>query len=340
MILKSIFNLTGAVALAAAAGAAAAPRAPLAARREYLMGTIAEVRVYETAGDAAAAVEAALGELHELDRLLAVQRPDSELGRLNRAAAAGPVVVDRRLLDVLLAGEAASRATDGAFDVTVLPAVRAWGFTEGRPAPPADGRPRPAAGFRTVVVDAAAGTVRFTDPETQVDLGGIGKGFALDRARDVLRARGVGSAWLDLGGNVATVGTPPGEPWWRVGIRHPRRAGALLGVVEIGEAAVSTSGDAEQFVEAGGRRYGHIFDPRTGRPAEGIVSATVVTASATRADALSTAAVVLGVERAERVLRDAGVEAVLATLGADGQLTLHATPGARFRADDRGHPGS
>jgi thiamine biosynthesis lipoprotein ApbE len=340
VILKSIFNCVAvAVALTACGAHANPPAAPLAAAREYLMGTIAEVRVHAAPDDVApAALEAALAELRALDRLLAVQRADSQLSRLNREAARGAVDVDARLIEVLVASGAVSRATGGAFDVTVLPAVRAWGFTDGRPHRPADARPVPAAGFPTVVVDAAARTVRFTNARTQVDLGGIGKGYALDRARAVLRAHGVRSAYLDLGGNVATVGTPPGEERWRIGIRHPRRPDVLLGVVEIGEASVSTSGDAEQFVVVDGKRSGHVFDPRTGRPADALISATVVSPSATQADALSTAAVVLGADRAGEVLARLGADGVFARLDAAARIALTVTAGARFRPDDGSHP--
>jgi thiamine biosynthesis lipoprotein len=294
------------------------------------MGTIAEVRIYDRRDPAGlrAALDASRAELHAIDRLMAVQRPDSDVSRLNASGSGKPVRVDARVLEALEAARAVSELTDGAFDVTILPAAQAWGFTTGTPRVP-DVTPV-IAGFSRVVVDAAAGTVTRTDPRARVDLGGIGKGYALDRIRGILRAHGVRSAYLDLGGEVATIGQPPDAPYWRIGIRHPREPGAVVGAVEVGEGAVSTSGDGEQYVIANGARFGHIFDPRTGMPARGLVSATVVAPSATLADALSTAVVVLGPIASGAALRPVGAEAVFVDIGNDGQLAVDATAGARF----------
>jgi thiamine biosynthesis lipoprotein ApbE len=180
------------------------------------------------------------------------------------------------------------------------------------------------------VIDAAAGTVALADPAAKIDLGGIAKGYALDRARTLLRAAGVEAAYLDLGGNVATLGRPPDGPRWRVGIAHPRRRDGLIGVVEIGEASVSTSGDAEQWVDDRGTRMGHIVDPRSGRPVPGVLAVTVIAPSATLADALSTAAVVRGGQDMEPALRAAEAEAVVARVHAGGRIGVTATPGARL----------
>jgi thiamine biosynthesis lipoprotein len=328
----------------ACAPPAAAVGSPLAEAREYVMGTIVELRVYaaSTPEAARAALETALAEIRTVDRLMAVQRPDSDLSRLNREGARGPVGVDRRVVTVIAASLDASRLSDGAFDVTVLPVVRAWGFTDGHPHRPDDPAsvPRPA-GYRTIVVDAGASTVAFTDPATQVDLGGIAKGFALDQARDLMRRAGVRSAWLDLGGQIATVGMPPDGGHWRIALEHPRRDDEPLGVIEVDEASVSTSADREQFVEAGGRRSSHVIDPRTGAPAEGLVSATVVHGSAMQADALSTAAAVGDLRTATALLARAGVGGVLVARRSDGTLDVHVTPGVRYapaRNDKRKYP--
>jgi thiamine biosynthesis lipoprotein ApbE len=329
MILKSIFNL------AALLLAAVDARAALESSREYVMGTLAEIRIHDASGGVAgarAALDAAFAEIRALDRLMAVQRPESDVSRLNREAATHAVHVDRRVIEVLEASLAASRLTGGAFDVTVLPVVRAWGFIDGRPAPPLAGTPAPIAGWRSLAVDASRGTVTYRSRDTAVDLGGIGKGYALDRARDRLRASGVRSAWLDLGGQIATIGRPPGATRWRIGIRHPRRSGALLGVIEMDEASVSTSGDEIQFTVEEGRRRSHVIDPRTRTPVTDMASATVVGASATMVDALSTAALALGPTRAARVLADARLEGVFARVDDGGTLVVTTTPGAPFEA--------
>jgi thiamine biosynthesis lipoprotein len=324
-LLVSLACLVGLVRPVGAAGA------PQAAVREWMMGTIADVRIYSAPDPAVAreALEEALAELRTIDRLMAVQRPDSDVSRVNREGAARGVVVDRRVIEVVRASLEVSRLTDGAFDVTVLPAVLAWGFTGPNPHRPTGAIPRPS-GYGALIIDEAAATIRFTAPNAGVDLGGIAKGYALDRARDILRARGVRSAWMDLGGNVVTLGTPPEGGRWRLGIRHPRRADAVLGVIEVGEAGVSTSGDAERYVEDDQGRAGHIFDPRTGRPADRLVTATVIAPSAALADALSTAAVVMGAEEFAALAARTGVEAVLGVLDSPNHIRLTMTPSLVF----------
>jgi thiamine biosynthesis lipoprotein len=343
MIMKTIIIWAAAAVSGLAASPAPAVAPPLATAREYVMGTIAEVRVYaaSTPEAARAALEVALAEIRTVDRLMAVQRPDSDLSRLNREGARGPVAVDPRVVAVITASLEMSRLSDGAFDVTVLPVVRAWGFIDKRPHQPEPGSvPRPA-GYRTVVVDAGANTVAFTDPATQVDLGGIAKGYALDQARDVMRQRGVRSAWVDLGGEIATLGLPPEGGRWRIALRHPRRDDVPLGVVEVGEAAVSTSGDREQFVESRGRRLGHIIDPRTAAPAQGLVSATVVDDSGMWADAVSTAAAVADMATAKALLARSKVAGVLVALEQGGRLDVHVTPGLTYHpAGEAGAPES
>jgi FAD:protein FMN transferase len=336
-----MFNFIALLLTAALSGAATAsaaptrPAIPLVVVQEYVMGTVGEVRVYRSTEPAKArpAAAAAMAEIRALDHLMAVQRPASDVSRVNRDGHAGPVVVDPRVIELLQASVAVSRLTNGAFDVTVLPVVRAWGFTDGTPAEPAAGISPRVAGYRSLRIAAAAHTVSFADAAAAIDLGGIGKGYALDRARDILRAYGVQSAWLDLGGNVATVGLPPDAARWQVGIRDPRHPGRLLGRVAIAEASVSTSSDEIQFVEGADGRQGHIIDPRTRAPARGLVSATVIARSAMQADALSTAAFVLGRKAAAPVLRQAGVQSVLAQLDDRGHFQVAASRGAAFDAE-------
>jgi thiamine biosynthesis lipoprotein len=304
---------------------------PTATVREYVMGTIAEIRVYDARDSAAIppALRAARHELHLIDRLMAVQRPASDVSRVNREAAAHAVSVDERVLDVLEAAAAVAWLTDGAFDLTVLPAVRRLGFLGDAP-PDSRGRVAPIAGHRHIHLDRSRGTVRFTHPATQVDLGGIAKGYALDRLREILRAHGIRSAYLDLGGNIATLGLPPSARRWRIGIRHPRVHDTLLGVAELAEGSVSTSGDGERFVIRDGKRLGHIIDPRTGIPSQGVASATIITASATLADGLSTAAVVLGPRRTRALLSTLPADAILATVRDDASLALTITDPTTF----------
>jgi FAD:protein FMN transferase len=255
------------------------------------MGCTATVRA---CGLDAAALPAivgeALDEIDRIDRLMSHYRRDSPLSRLNRDAANGPVAVEPELLDFLAECLRWSRESDGAFDVTVGPLMKAWGFfrDEGRvPGEDELARALDAVGYRHVVLDRTAGTVRFDRPGLELDLGGIGKGYAVDRVVERLRRRGVTSALVNLGGSsVYGLGAPPGRDAWEVGIQDPTDPAKIALTVTLRDRALSVSGGYERFFEKGGVTYSHIMDPRTGRPVQGVLSVAVLTDSATDGDAL------------------------------------------------------
>ncbi len=244
----------------------------------------------------------ALDEIDRVDRLLSHYRRDSPLSRLNRDAANGPCAVESELLDFLNECLGWSRESDGAFDVTVGPLMKAWGFfhDEGR-VPQEDelARALDVVGYRHVVLDREKGTVRFDRPGVELDLGGIGKGYAVDRVVQLLRRRGVASALVNLGGSsVYGLGAPPGRSAWEIGIQDPSDARKIALTVRLRDRALSVAGGYERFFEKDGVTYSHIMDPRTGRPVQGVLSVAVLTATATTGDALDDVLFVQGVERA------------------------------------------
>jgi len=171
-------------------------------------------------------------------------------------------------------------------------------------------------------------TVFFKNPGTQIDLGGIGKGYAVDSAVSVLKQNGINSALINFAGNIYTFGTPPGKDSWVIGLQHPRESEGLLGTFEIKDKAVSTSGDYEKFFTIEGKRYSHIIDPRTGNPVKGIVSVTVVTGNATRADALSTGVFVLGLEKGMDLIEQlSDVEGIIVYEDTDDKLSTKTSSG-------------
>jgi FAD:protein FMN transferase len=263
----------------------------------YLMGTSVQVAAF--GGDAAVrriAVDEAFGAIAEVDRLMSNYRADSELTHLNASAARDAVRVSEPLFRVLEAAQQVSADSNGAFDVTVGPLVKLWGFFDKRPHVPSASELRevqPLVGYRNVLLDARARTVRFTRSGVEIDLGGIAKGFAVEVASNVLRRHGV-SGFVDAGGNQYLLGTLPGKRGWTVGIRHPDRADALVGEIDAREGSVSTSADTANFLVADGRRYGHILDPRSLQPSAAALSVTIVSADATLGDAMSKAAFILG----------------------------------------------
>ncbi|MDP2872171.1 MAG: FAD:protein FMN transferase [Bacillota bacterium] len=291
-------------------------------RSGLAMGTFVTLRA---AGPRApAALEAAMAEIDRLDALFDYGRPQSDVGRLNAAAGAGPVTVQPDTVAVLVRALHYAQASDGAFDPTIAPLVDLWGFRpEGPQAVPEETAIRDMLSlvdYRRLRVDAGAGTAELLDPGTRVDLGGIAKGFAVDRAAAVLREAGVESAIIDIGGNIYCLGLKDRTNLWRVGLQHPRRTDAQFGVLRISDLGVATSGDYQRFFEAGGRRYHHVLDPRTGRPASGLLAASVAAPSAMDADAASTAAFVLGLEAGQRFLRQLGLEGVF--YAEDGQVVV------------------
>lgn len=298
--------------------AAAVPPEPEGHTREfrYLMGTSVSVEAF--GGDEAArqaAVAEAFAAVSEVDRLMSNYREDSELTAVNRRAAGEAVRVSPPLLSVLAAAQRVSARSGGAFDVTVGPLVRLWGFHDHTPREPgaADlARVRPLVGYRNLVIDRAAGTVRFRRPGVELDLGGIAKGFAVELAAGVLRGRGLAGS-IDAGGNQFMVGHPPGRTSWRVGIKDPDAPERLLGVLETGEGSVATSGQYANTLRVGTRQHGHILDPRTLQPSAAALSATVVSADGTLADGLSKAAFILGPRRGLAVVESfPGAAAVIA----------------------------
>ena len=244
-------------------------------------------------------------EVERLEARLSHYRPDSEISDLNQRAAYGPVRMEGSIFDLLHRCVKVSQVTDGAFDCTAGPLIRAWGFFrgEGRLAEPEAVREAlERVGVRLLELDPAARTVQFAREGVQVHLGAIGKGYAVDHLVGELRRYGVESALVHGGtSTVYGLGAPPGQDGWYIGLRDPSEPDRRLGAVRLRDRALSTSGDYEQFFEVDGRRYSHILDPRTGFPAQGMRSATVVAESATDTDALSTAAFVLGPEGTRRL---------------------------------------
>ncbi|MCC6676145.1 MAG: FAD:protein FMN transferase [Phycisphaerales bacterium] len=273
--------------------------------KRVCMGVQTRIVIYapeRTAADAAA--NAAYDRIADLEGIMSDYRPGSELMRLCGRAGEGPVAVSPDLFEVLRISRGLSRDTHGAFDVTVGPAVALW--REARksgklPGPAERARAMSLVGWEQVRLDERARTVALSRPGMRLDLGGIGKGYAAQRAVEEIRARGLARCLVALAGDIVVGESPPGREGWEVEIAggQGRSAGAVL----LANAAVSTSGDTEQFVELEGRRYSHIMDPRTGLGIEGGLSATVIAPRGELADALSTAVCVLGREEGERLVR-------------------------------------
>ena len=272
--------------------------APEAAEQTiFAMDTVMTLQVWGEDGQAA--LEAAAARINELDRTLSVNNEKSDIWAVNHTG--GTVTVSADTAALIGTGLSLWEETDGALNIALYPVVRAWGFTTGEYRVVDEGERRQLLArtdLGQLDFDVDTGTV--TVPEgMELDLGSLGKGYAGDQVVALLRERGIQSAVISLGGNVQALGArPDGEPW-RIGVQDPEDSGAYLGVLEVTDQAVVTSGGYERYFEQDGQVYWHIMDPATGAPADsGVISATVVGASGTLCDGLSTALFVMGVDRA------------------------------------------
>ena len=282
--------------------------------------------------DPIAAAEDALDLVDELEDQMTVFRDQSEVSRLNAAAADAFVEVEPRLFELFVRCAVWTRETGGAFDVATGALTKAWGFyRRDGVVPPANElvAAMRATGFRHVVLDETRCAVKFRVPGLELNLGAVGKGYALDRAAELLRTKwGVRSALLHAGGSSAyAIGSPPGDPrGWPVRLRHPTESDESLGTVRLSNAGLGTSAATFQFFAYNGRKLGHLLDPRTGWPAAGTASASVLAPTAAEADAMSTAAFVLGADGADRLTR---MRPALGAVVLSAEDTAGLTPVAR-----------
>ncbi len=248
----------------------------------------------------------ALDEIDRLEAQLTVYRDNSDVSCINRNAGEAAVQVESHLFELLLLSQELHRETGGAFDITTGPLIRCWGFFQrsGRiPDPDELDVARQCVGMSHVLLNAADHTVRFARPGVEINLGSIGKGYALDQVSRNLRAWGVRAALLS-GGSSSVVAVGGHDRGWVVGVRHPRKTGFRIATLRLRDAAMATSGTGEQYFMSEGKRYGHILDPRSGMPAHGLAAVTVVASSGAVADALSTAFFVGGCELANEYCRN------------------------------------
>jgi thiamine biosynthesis lipoprotein len=289
-------------------------------REEAIMGTRVAVELWAddpVLGERAMA--SVIDEMRRTDELMSTYKPESQLSQLNERGFERPVVLDPGIIEVVERALEMSRISDGAFDVTYASVGYLYDYrAHRRPTDEQITAALPGVDYRQVEVDPGASTIRFLRKGVRIDLGGIAKGYAVDRAIEKLRALGIDHAMVNAGGDTRLLGDRRGKPWI-VGVRDPRNEGRLVTRLPLEDEAISTSGDYERYFEEDGVRYHHILVPGTGRAAREVRSATVIGRDATLTDALSTTVFVLGVERGMAlVARMAGVEAVI--VDAEGRI--------------------
>jgi thiamine biosynthesis lipoprotein len=281
------------------------------------------------------AVDAAFAEVHRVDALMSNYKPESDISRLNEAAENVWVRVDPLTFEVLEESQKFSRLTEGAFDATVMPLSELWGFWPVRdlrvPTEEEIKDTLSHVGYNELSLDATNHAVRKSDPEVKVDLGGIAKGYAVDKAMEVLKQKGLTDALVEIGGETSVMGANKDGKLWRIGVLHPTKRGYLT-ILELSNKAVATSGDYMNFFIHEGKRYSHLMDPRTGKPiANDVASVTVIARACLQADALATAISVIGVEEGLKLVESLpDTEAIIVKRKGGGEeLEVHVSAGLK-----------
>jgi FAD:protein FMN transferase len=278
---------------------------PLARRTQILMGTLVEIALKQSDAEKSRhAVDLAFDEIKRIENLFSSYLPDSDISRLNRSAGEGWETLSSETIEVLKRAQYWSEWSQGAFDITVGPAVALWKFDEAQPTLPSSEQ-----------IDLAVGLIDYRDiqiKESQarlarkgmsVQLGAIGKGYAVDRAIKILQEEGISDAFVNAGGDLKSIGMRSPEVAWKIGLQHPRYPDKMIGAFSLSKRAIATSGDYQKYFIQGGHRYHHILNPKTGRPAEesGVISATVLANSVMDADAIATALFIMGPQALEKI---------------------------------------
>ena len=267
------------------------------------MGTEVSVYVWhDDLGTAQEAVAAVFVEVARIDNLMSTYIEDSEMSRINREAASGPVEVGDELFTLILRALDISLLTRGAFDITYDSVGQHYDFREGR-RPDEDTilEELPRLNYRLVEINRDDSTIRFMQEGVRINLGGIAKGYTVERGVDVLRQYGVAHARVTAGGDSRLLGDRRGQPWM-VGVQNPRDKDQVVVTLPLENEAISTSGDYERFFEEDGERYHHIIEPSTGQPAGEVRSTTIIGPDAVLTDALSTSVFVMGVDQGLRLI--------------------------------------
>jgi len=281
----------------------------------FLMDTMVNVVVYTADIDLAKEdIAEVLQLMGDLEKDLSRHISGSQVDRINQAAGQEPVVVDTQTLGLIETALEYCRLSGGRFDITVAPLIDLWGFTSGDYQVPEEKQLQevlPLVDYTQIQIDREKGSVFLPHEGMALDLGAIAKGYIIDCASALLEEKGYTSAYVEAGGDMRLIGEKPGEQPWRIGVKHPRESGRL-GVLQLKDSSVVTSGDYERFFIQADTRYHHILNAATGMPSRGVISVTVIAEDTTSADALSTTVFIMGKAEGMALIEDLpGVEALM-----------------------------
>lgn len=251
-------------------------------------------------------IDKAVAEITRIENLISEWRPETQISQVNQNAGIKPIKVDREVFDLTKKGLYFSKLTDGAFDISIVAMDKIWKFDDSMDELPSEQAIKESVrnvGYQNIILDSTNSTIFLRNPGMKIGFGSIGKGYAADKTRDLMKSMGVKAGIIDASGDISTWGTQPDGKPWAIGINNPFNDHKMAAILYFKENAVTTSGSYEKYAEIHGKRYSHIMNPKTGYPSTGLTSVTITGPNATMANGFSTSIMVLGEKEGLKLLK-------------------------------------
>ncbi|MDV3547047.1 FAD:protein FMN transferase [Elizabethkingia anophelis] len=251
-------------------------------------------------------IDKAVAEITRIENLISEWRPETQISQVNQNAGIKPIKVDREVFDLTKKGLYFSKLTDGAFDISIVAMDKIWKFDDSMDELPSEQAIKESVrnvGYRNIILDSTNSTIFLRNPGMKIGFGSIGKGYAADKTRDLMKSMGVKAGIIDASGDISTWGTQPDGKPWAIGINNPFNDHKMATILYFKENSVTTSGSYEKYAEIHGKRYSHIMNPKTGYPSTGLTSVTITGPNATMANGFSTSVMVLGEKEGLKLLK-------------------------------------
>ncbi|HAY3537741.1 thiamine biosynthesis protein ApbE [Elizabethkingia anophelis] len=251
-------------------------------------------------------IDKAVAEITRIENLISEWRPETQISQVNQNAGIKPIKVDKEVFDLTKKGIYFSKLTDGAFDISIVAMDKIWKFDDSMDELPSEQAIKESVrnvGYRNIILDSTNSTIFLKNPGMKIGFGSIGKGYAADKTRDLMKSMGVKAGIIDASGDISTWGTQPDGKPWAIGINNPFNDHKMAAILYFKENAVTTSGSYEKYAEIHGKRYSHIMNPKTGYPSTGLTSVTITGPNATMANGFSTSIMVLGEKEGLKLLK-------------------------------------
>ncbi|HFK5581964.1 FAD:protein FMN transferase [Elizabethkingia anophelis] len=251
-------------------------------------------------------IDKAVAEITRIENLISEWRPETQISQVNQNAGIKPIKVDKEVFDLTKKGIYFSKLTDGAFDISIVAMDKIWKFDDSMDELPSEQAIKESVrnvGYRNIILDSTNSTIFLKNPGMKIGFGSIGKGYAADKTRDLMKSMGVKAGIIDASGDISTWGTQPDGKPWAIGINNPFNDHKMAAILYFKENSVTTSGSYEKYAEIHGKRYSHIMNPKTGYPSTGLTSVTITGPNATMANGFSTSVMVLGEKEGLKLLK-------------------------------------